>query len=171
VESARVGIILDSSVIASAERTGHSVRQILERVQTSQGEIEISLSLVTIAELVHGAYRAKTAHQQEGRLAFIERLCQDVPVHPVTLDIARLAGRIEGQEEGQVCSRFVRRLAYRRDRAPSELLLSLRSTFATSRESWSLGSPVLGGKAAISLQSLNGDYRVLPRSYSAVRAV
>jgi tRNA(fMet)-specific endonuclease VapC len=101
VEPARVGIILDSSVIITAERKGHSVRQILEQVQVSQGEIEIGLSVVTVAELVHGAYRAKTPEQQQGRLAFIERLYQDVPVHPVTLEIARLAGRIEGQQEAK----------------------------------------------------------------------
>jgi predicted nucleic acid-binding protein len=29
---------------------------------------------------------------------FIERLASDVPVHPVTIEIARLAGRIEGQQ-------------------------------------------------------------------------
>jgi predicted nucleic acid-binding protein len=88
-------------VIITAERRGHSVRQILEHVQASQGEIEIGLSVVSIVELMHGAYRAKTPTQQQGRLTFIERLCQDVPVHPVTLDIARLAGRIEGQEEAK----------------------------------------------------------------------
>lgn len=96
-----MGIIVDSSVIITAERRGHSVRQILEQVKASQGEIEIGVSVVTVAELVHGAYRAKTPEQQQGRLAFIERLCQDVPVHPVTLDIARLAGRIEGQQEAK----------------------------------------------------------------------
>jgi predicted nucleic acid-binding protein len=96
-----VGIILDSSVIITAERRGHSVRQFLEEVHAQQGEIEIGLSVVSVAELVHGAYRAKTPAQQHGRLTFIERLCQDVPVHPVTLEIARLAGRIEGQEEAK----------------------------------------------------------------------
>lgn len=35
------------------------------------------------------------------RLEFIDRLTSDVPVHPVSLDIARLAGRIEGQQEGK----------------------------------------------------------------------
>jgi len=55
--------------------------------------------VVTIAELVHGAYRSKTQVQQQRRLEFIERLSSDVPVHPVTLAIARLAGRIEGQQE------------------------------------------------------------------------
>jgi tRNA(fMet)-specific endonuclease VapC len=32
-------------------------------------------------------------------LEFIERLSSDVPVYPVTLDIARLVGRIEGQQQ------------------------------------------------------------------------
>ena len=64
-----------------------------------QGETEIGVSVVTIAELVHGAYRTKTQSQQQRRLEFIERLSSDVPVHPVTLAIARLAGRIEGQQE------------------------------------------------------------------------
>jgi tRNA(fMet)-specific endonuclease VapC len=96
-----VGIILDSSVIISAERKGHSVRQILEKVQAIHGETEIGLSVVTIAELVHGAYRAQTQIQKQHRLEFIERLCQDVPVHPMTLAIARLVGRIEGEQQAK----------------------------------------------------------------------
>ena len=87
-----MGIILDPSVIIPAERRGHSLRQILEQVQTSQAETEVGLSVVTVAELVHGAYRAQTQAQQERRLEFIERLCRDVPVHPVTRDIARDGG-------------------------------------------------------------------------------
>lgn len=55
-----MGIILDSSVIVTAERRGHSVRQILEQVYAGQGETEVGLSVVTVAELVHGAFRAKT---------------------------------------------------------------------------------------------------------------
>jgi tRNA(fMet)-specific endonuclease VapC len=101
VESAGVGVILDSSVIIAAERRGHTVRQILEQVRAVQGEIEIGVSVVSIAELVHGAYRAKIQPQQDRRLEFIERLASDVPVYPVTLDIARLAGRIEGQQEAK----------------------------------------------------------------------
>jgi len=33
---------------------------LLEQVKAAQGEIEIGGSVVTIAELVHGAYRTKT---------------------------------------------------------------------------------------------------------------
>ncbi len=94
-----MGLVLDSSVIIAAERRGRTVREILEQVKAARGEIEIGLSVVTIAELVHGAYRTRTQTQQQGRLEFIERLSSDVPVHPVTLEIARLAGRIEGQQE------------------------------------------------------------------------
>jgi predicted nucleic acid-binding protein len=99
VEPASVGIVLDSSVIIAAERRGHTVREILEQLKAVHGEIEIGISVVTVAELVHGAYRTKTLAQQQQRLEFIERLSSDVPVYPVTLDIARLAGRIEGQQE------------------------------------------------------------------------
>jgi predicted nucleic acid-binding protein len=60
-----VGIILDSSVIIAAERRGHTVLEILEQVKSSQGEIEVGVSVVSIAELVHGAYRAKTEAQQQ----------------------------------------------------------------------------------------------------------
>jgi predicted nucleic acid-binding protein len=99
VEPAGVGIVLDSSVVIAAERRGRTVRETLEQVKAVQGEIDVGLSVVTIAELVHGAYRAKTPAQQQRRLEFIERLSSDVPVYPVTLAIARLAGRIEGQQE------------------------------------------------------------------------
>jgi predicted nucleic acid-binding protein len=99
VEPTSVGRILDSSIIIAAERRGHTVREILEQVKAVQGAIGIGVSVVTIAELVHGAYRTRTQAQQQRRLEFIQRLSSDVPVHPVTIAIARLAGRIEGQQE------------------------------------------------------------------------
>jgi hypothetical protein len=64
-------------------------------------------------------YRAKTPTQQQGRLAFIERLCQDLPVHPVTLDIARLAGRIEGQREINFLKRKAANLSFQITEATS----------------------------------------------------
>ena len=60
-----MGIILDSSVIIASERRGHTSLQILGQLQSTQGETEIGVSVVSIAELVHGAYRAKTGEQQQ----------------------------------------------------------------------------------------------------------
>ncbi|MCU1315687.1 MAG: hypothetical protein JWN63_1009 [Candidatus Acidoferrum typicum] len=68
-------------------------------MKARQGETEIGHSVVTIAELVHGAYSTKSETQQQGRLEFIERLSSDVSMYPVTIDVARLAGRIEGEQE------------------------------------------------------------------------
>jgi tRNA(fMet)-specific endonuclease VapC len=98
VESADVGLILDSSVVIAGERRGHTVRQILEQFRSDYGDTEIGLSVVTIVELVHGVQRAGTEERRQRRLAFVDELIRDVPVHPVTLEVARLAGRIEGDQ-------------------------------------------------------------------------
>lgn len=93
-----MGIILDSSILIAAERGGESVRQILQRVQAMHGETEAALSAVTIVELTHGIYRAKSDADRQRRRLFTDELCRDVVVHPVTLEIAQLAGKIEGEQ-------------------------------------------------------------------------
>ena len=101
MEPALVGLILDSTVVIAAERRGHTVRQILEQFKTSYGEIEVGLSVVTIIELAHGIQRAGTEERRQRRQAFVDELIRDVPVHPVTVETARLAGRIEGDQAAQ----------------------------------------------------------------------
>jgi predicted nucleic acid-binding protein len=85
VESANVGLILDSSVVIAGERRGHTVRKIL----------------VTVVELTHGIQRAGTEERRQRRQAFVDELIRDVPVHPVTIETAKLAGRIEGDQAAQ----------------------------------------------------------------------
>jgi tRNA(fMet)-specific endonuclease VapC len=62
------------------------------------GEVDSALSVVTIVELTHGIYRAKSEADRERRRAFSEELRRDMVVHPVTMEIAELAGRIEGEQ-------------------------------------------------------------------------
>ena len=85
-------------ILIAGERQGASVAQILRRVRASQGEIESALSVVTIIELTHGIYRAKNDKDRERRQAFCDELRRDMVVHPVTVEIAELAGRIEGEQ-------------------------------------------------------------------------
>jgi predicted nucleic acid-binding protein len=47
------------------------------------------------------ASRANSEALKQRRLVFIERLCSDVPVHPFTVDHARMVGRIEGEQAAQ----------------------------------------------------------------------
>lgn len=96
-----MGLILDSSILIAAERRGHTVRQILEQILADCGQVDIGLSVVSIAELIHGAHRAKADVDRRRRLAFVERLCSDVPVHPVTIETARMVGQIEGEQGGK----------------------------------------------------------------------
>lgn len=96
-----MGLILDSSVVIAGERQGNTVRQILEHFKTSHGEIEIGLSVVTVVELTHGIQRAKLEERRQRRQAFVDELIRDVPVHPVTVETAKLAGRIGGEQAEQ----------------------------------------------------------------------
>lgn len=70
-------------------------------MQAAFGEAAIGMSVVSVAELTHGAYRATDPTRRERRLAFVDRLCNDIPVYPFTVEIARLVGRIEGESAAQ----------------------------------------------------------------------
>ncbi len=93
-----MGTILDSSILIAAERGGESVPQILHRVRSKLGDDLAGLSAVTVVELSHGIYRAKSDGDRERRRLFTGELLRDVPVHPVTMGIAQLAGKIEGEQ-------------------------------------------------------------------------
>jgi len=58
MESPLLGLILDSSVIIAAERKRQTVEELLTFIGQTFGEIEIAISAVTVAELVHGVVRA-----------------------------------------------------------------------------------------------------------------
>lgn len=88
----------DSSVVISAERNRQSVADFIESILKTFGPVEISLSPVTVAELVHGVFRARTAMAGQRRREFIEELVSLVPVHPATNRTGWLVGQIEGEE-------------------------------------------------------------------------
>ena len=93
-----MGVILDSSVVIAGERRRDSVWEILERVEAVCGRTAVALSAVTAMELTHGIYRAKKDADRKRRETFVEEVFLAVAVHPVTLDVARLAGRIHGEQ-------------------------------------------------------------------------
>jgi predicted nucleic acid-binding protein len=98
MESALLGLVLDSSAVISAERNKQPIPAFIEAILSTHGPINLSLSPVTVAELVHGVYRARTPEAGQRRREYIEELVSLVPVHPMTNRTAWLLGRIEGQE-------------------------------------------------------------------------
>lgn len=93
-----MGLIIDSSVLITAERNGHSVLQALGHVLSVAGNQEAALASVGLA---HGICRADTAERRERRRAFIDELLDDVPVYPFTRAVAMLAGRIDGEQQAR----------------------------------------------------------------------
>ena len=79
MESPLLGLILDSSVIIAAERKRQTVEQLLTSIRQTFGEIEIAISAVTLAELVHGVVRANTPEIRRNRRAFIDEHFGKIP--------------------------------------------------------------------------------------------
>ena len=98
MESTLLGIVLDSSAVIAAERQKLDMADFFEKILGAYGSVELSLSPITVAELVHGIFRAKTSAAAARRKAYIEELIVLIPVHPITTRTGWLAGQIEGQE-------------------------------------------------------------------------
>ena|SRR5438128_1707041 len=98
MESARLGLILDTSVLVAAERRGLNVDQLLEEVRAKMGEVEIAVSAITVAELVHGLHRAQDEAMRQRRRNFIDELKQAVPVHPITEKTSEIIGKIGAEQ-------------------------------------------------------------------------
>ena len=93
-----MGLILDTSILIASERRGETVEDILRQVRSAHGEIDVALSAVSVVELTHGIYRARTKADRERRKEFADGVFHDLIVHPVTREIAQIAGRIEGEQ-------------------------------------------------------------------------
>ena len=94
MEAARLGVILDSSVVIEAERGRLNVVQLLKQIVQKIGEMEVALCSITVAELAHGIYRADTPARRERRRTFLDDLKAAVPVYAITDSTAELVGKI-----------------------------------------------------------------------------
>jgi predicted nucleic acid-binding protein len=92
--TARIGLILDSSVLIKAERRGQNARQMLAAIACTAGNIDIAISVVTLIELAHGAARADTAARKAKRQSAL-------PIHPVTITVALRVGQIDGENQAK----------------------------------------------------------------------
>lgn len=93
-----MGLIVDSNILMGAERRGDTLGHAVRRVREIHGEQQFALSAIIIIELTHGIHRGRIPEYRERRRIFVNEVCRDLTVIPVTLEIARLAGRIEGEQ-------------------------------------------------------------------------
>ena len=92
------GLILDSSIAIAGERTGMTPTDLLHRIRAVTQSEDVGLTAIGVTELVHGIYRAESPSRAQLRREFLTGLLEDLPVHDYTLQIAEIAGRIDGEQ-------------------------------------------------------------------------
>ena len=93
-----MGVILDTDLLIGGERGGEDADSLIARLDASLGRVPVALSAVSVVEITRGIYRAKQASHRERRSGFVADLFRILAVHPVTFEIALLAGRIHGEQ-------------------------------------------------------------------------
>lgn len=96
-----MGVVLDSSVLIAAERKGKTARQILSEMAAYFPGEDVALSVVTVAELMHGIVRADSHERRAVRRQFLGELMVAIPLHPVTTAVALRTGRIDGENSAK----------------------------------------------------------------------
>ena len=94
-----MGVILDSSVTIRAERRKLSPPKLLREITVLVGDQTVGLSSIGVTEIVHGIYRADSSDRSAYRRIFLEELLRDLPVYDYTIEVAHLAGRIDGEQQ------------------------------------------------------------------------
>jgi predicted nucleic acid-binding protein len=95
-----MGVILDSTILVAAERSGEVPRKIFDKLIDQMGDTMVALSVITVAELAHGIERADSAMRRRTRERFLEDL-NEISVEPITVAIAFRAGKLDGKLHGQ----------------------------------------------------------------------
>ncbi|MCU1323713.1 MAG: PilT protein domain protein [Acidobacteriaceae bacterium] len=96
-----MGLILDTDFLISAERQSISLSAVLQQLKRYGADSEIGISSITVAELTHGIYRARSEQQMRRRAQYVDQICREIVIHPLSESIARLLGRIEGEQAAQ----------------------------------------------------------------------
>jgi predicted nucleic acid-binding protein len=98
MESAILGLVLDSIVLIAAERRKLTAAQAIENVQKYVGEVPVVLSAVTVAEIGHGIYRANPPEIHQCRRIFLDDLKAACPICPLRESTAEIVARNGGTQ-------------------------------------------------------------------------
>jgi len=85
-----MGVIFDTSEIITLERN----RQEIEAIVRGREDEPFGISVVTVAELLHGVERADTEVRKINRQAFVEKVMEFFPTFPFDTAVARIYARI-----------------------------------------------------------------------------
>jgi predicted nucleic acid-binding protein len=79
-----VGVILDTSVLIEAERREFEI----DTFAQNREEETFGLSVITVAELLHGVHRADSTKRRLKRSAYVEKVIESFPVYAFAFEIS-----------------------------------------------------------------------------------
>ena len=85
-----MGVVLDTSILVSLERAESSIDGF---IAGREGE-PFGISVVSVAELLHGVHRADSEKRRLKRVSYVERIIDLFPVYPFDLCAGRIYARI-----------------------------------------------------------------------------
>jgi len=91
-----MGVLLDSTFLIDAERRGLSVTQTLLEIDALVPNQDCGISVISVMEMAHGEARAANEARASIRALFLTDLMTALQVHPVSAEVARSAGRLDG---------------------------------------------------------------------------
>ncbi len=85
-----MGVILDTSVLVEAERREFEIDKFTEN---REDEI-FGLSVISVAELLHGVHRADSTKRRLKRSAYVEKVIEFFPIYVFDIATARIYSEI-----------------------------------------------------------------------------
>ena len=81
-----MGVIFDTSVLIEAERRKAEIDKLTE----NREEEIFGISVITVAELLHGLHRADSTKRRLKRSAYVEKIIELFPIYVFETSIARI---------------------------------------------------------------------------------
>ena len=81
-----MGVIFDTSFLIEAERRESEISQFAE----NREEEIFGISVITVAELLHGVHRADSTKRRLKRSAYVEKVIELFPIYNFEISIARI---------------------------------------------------------------------------------
>ena len=81
-----MGVILDTSVLIEAERREFQIEKFTEKREDEA----FGLSVISVAELLHGVHRADSKKRRLKRSAYVEKVIELFPIYAFEVSAARI---------------------------------------------------------------------------------
>ena len=81
-----MGVILDTSILIEAERQ----RLAIDKFTANREEETFGLSVISVAELLHGVHRADSTKRRLKRSAYVEKIIELFPIYSFEISMARI---------------------------------------------------------------------------------